>query len=441
MQYFRTIWLLTWIGNFLIISCQPLPNQAKEKQPSRVILGSEILLTQKLDILKNKRVALVANATSVVFDSIHLVDALLEKKVNLVRIFAPEHGFRTDVDMEATVVNHTDTKTGLPIVSLYGKIKKPTYEHLADVDIVLFDIQDVGTRFYTYLTTMCYVMEACAEFDKEIIILDRPNPNGYYVAGPILDSSLTSFVGLHSVPIVHGMTLGEYARMVNGEKWLAGGRVAKLQVILCQEYRHKLRWQETGRTWIPPSPNLKTPEAAAWYPVLCWYEGTIVSVGRGTEKPFEQIGFPQHVGFHRAYQRDSALKEKTHFSINGVNLEITTFTPKRMPNASYEPPCLNQLCYGVRFIDLQPPDTGLFRFGLQLLFNCYHEYREFYKKYDQYYEPPVSFFNSYFQRLAGDTTLQESVLNQKNPEEIYNRWERDIRAFKKTRLNYLLYPD
>ena len=437
----RALWLPLLLAGLVVGSCQIPTTHSDENRPQKVTFGAEVLLTSHIQLLENKRVALVANATSVVFDSIHLVDALLARNVNLVRIFAPEHGFRTDIDMETSVINQTDTKTGLPIVSLYGKIKKPTPDQLADVDIVLFDIQDVGARFYTYLTTMCYVMEACAEAGKKFILLDRPNPNGYFVGGPILDTSLTSFVGLHPVPIVYGMTLGEYARMVNGEKWLKNGLTAPLQVIGCIGYRHKFRWKDTGRKWIPPSPNLKTAAAAAWYPVLCWYEGTVVSVGRGTDKPFEQIGFPQHIGFRRSYQKDSLSGEATQLKINNISLEITTFTPKMMPNAAYEPPCMGQLCYGVRFIDFQPPDTGFFHFGLNLLFNCYHEYKEFYKKYDQYYEPPVPFFNSYFQRLAGDKSLQQAILNQESIDKIYNRWESDVRAFKKVRANYLLYPN
>ncbi|MFZ9587922.1 MAG: exo-beta-N-acetylmuramidase NamZ family protein, partial [Crocinitomicaceae bacterium] len=230
-----------------------------------------------IDSLKNKRIAVVGNQTSVV-NGKHLVDTLLALNLNVVKVFSPEHGFRGDVDAGEKIEHSVDAKTGIPLVSLYGNNKKPTAEQLENVDIVIYDIQDVGVRFYTFISTLHYVMEACAENKKNLVVLDRPNPNAHYVDGPILESEFKSFVGMHPVPIVYGMTIGEYDIMINGEKWLANGIHCDLWVIPCKNYKHKLKYSLP----IAPSPNLRTDEAIALYPSLCLFEATTVSIGRGT---------------------------------------------------------------------------------------------------------------------------------------------------------------
>ena len=249
-------------------------------------------MEQYLPLLSGKRVALCGNQTSVV-GTTHLVDTLLSRKVNLVKLFCPEHGFRGQAEAGATIASGKDPQTGLPVVSLYGKNKKPSPEQLQGIDILLFDLQDVGCRFYTYISTLHYVMEAAAENGVKVIVLDRPNPNGFYVDGPVLDPAFKTCVGMHPGPVVYGMTIGEYARMINGEKWLANGVQCDLEVVTLEGYTHRTRYKLP----VAPSPNLQTPEAIYLYPSLCFFEGTNISVGRGTEHPFEMYGAPgMHAG-------------------------------------------------------------------------------------------------------------------------------------------------
>ncbi len=268
-----------------------------------------------LPLLKGKNIALVVNQTSVIQNT-HLVDSLLSHKLRIKTIFAPEHGFRGEADAGAHVANGIDKKTNLPIISLYGNNKKPTSAQLKGIDLIIFDIQDVGARFYTYISTMHYVMEACAENGIPLLILDRPNPNGMYVDGPVLDMKFQSFVGMHPIPVLHGLTVAELAKMINGEKWLKDSAQCELVNITCENYTH----QTTYSLPIKPSPNLPNDQAIALYPSLCFFEGTIVSVGRGTEMPFQLYGHPSW---------------KTAYS----------FTPISTAGAS-SPPYQNQRCYG-----------------------------------------------------------------------------------------------
>lgn len=266
----------------LLISCYA--------QPTRLSVGAEVLLSSSEYFypLKNSHVAVVANQTSMV-DSSHLVDTLLAMGVNVVKIFCPEHGFRGTAAAGAHVDNSIDAKTGLPIISLYGKNKKPTLEQLVDVGVVVFDLQDVGCRFYTYISTLHYVMEACAENNIFLVVLDRPNPNGHYVDGPVLDTAhYRSFVGMHPVPVVYGMTIGEYAKMINGEGWLKGGIKCDLTVVPMQGYRRDSVGYQLP---VAPSPNLRNARAIALYPSLCLFEGTNCGVGRGTDYPFEWVTY------------------------------------------------------------------------------------------------------------------------------------------------------
>lgn len=354
-----------------------------------------------LPLLTGQRVAVVTNHTGRIGNA-HLVDSLLARKVGITKVFAPEHGFRGDADAGEHVKDQRDSRTGLPIVSLYGKHKKPNAQQLADVDVLIFDIQDVGARFYTYISTLHFVMEAALAHQKKVIVLDRPNPNGFYVDGPVLDTAYRSFVGMHPVPIVHGMTIGEYARMINGEGWLPNGMRCDLTVVPCEGYEHG----QFPKLDLQPSPNLPNMASVYLYPSLCLFEGTVVSVGRGTEKPFQWIGYPGNpLGSHQ-------------------------FMPRPMPGAK-EPPHKGHTCTG---IDLEA--YGGFqsrmerRINLQWLIGFYAEAPE-----------KASFFTPFFDKLAGSKDLRERIQRGESEELIRASWQQDLERFMKIRSKYLLYPD
>ncbi len=356
-----------------------------------------------LPLLKNKRVALVINQTSVI-GGVSLLDMLVGKKVKVTKIFVPEHGFRGREDAGAKVENSMDSATGIPVISLYGKHKKPTAEDLKNVDVLVYDLQDVGVRFYTYISTMEYCMEACAENEKQFIVLDRPNPNGFYVGGPVLDAEHKSFVGMQAIPIVYGMTPGEYARMLVGERWFDSAAYLNLKVIKCFNYSHAKKF----RLPVAPSPNLKTMAAIYAYPSLCLFEGTVISVGRGTDLPFQQYGCPE---FNGKYEY--------------------TFTPQSRTGAK-NPPFENKLCHG-EVVGKDEQEVLLQvqgRFRLHWLIKAYNAY-------------PVKdkFFNAFFVKLAGTGKLQEQVKNGMPEEIICKSWDEDIAAFKRVRKKYLLYED
>ena len=353
-----------------------------------------------LNLLKDKQIAIVSNPTSVIFNkerkAIHLVDTLQSHDINIKKVFAPEHGFRGTADAGEVIKDGIDIKSGLPIISLYGKNKKPNDKMLEGLDLIIFDIQDVGARFYTYISTLHYVMEACAEADIPILILDRPNPNGHYVDGPVLDLKYKSFVGLHPIPIVHGMTIGEYAQMINGEKWLANGVMCDIEIINLKNYTHNTPYSLP----IKPSPNLPNDIAINLYPSLCLFEGTKISVGRGTDMQFQIYGSPE-------------LPKKDF-----------KFTPK--PNlGAHNPKFNNKLCYGT---DLREINTQK-KLNFTWILNAY-------KSIDN----KTTFFNSFFNKLAGNATLQNQIKQGLSINEIEASWKKDLDAFKITRKNYLLYP-
>lgn len=367
----------------------------------KIITGAE-RTTSYLPLLKNKKVALVVNHSSVI-GNMHLVDSLLNAGIKITKIFAPEHGFRGDHADGSEIKSGTDSKTGLAIVSLYGKNKKPTQEQMADIDIVLFDIQDVGARFYTYLSTLHYVMEACAENNIKLVVLDRPNPNGFYVDGPVLDTACcTSFVGMHPVPIMYGMTIGEYACMINGEKWLANGVKCNLDIVELKNYTHDSLYQLP--VW--PSPNLNSMESIYLYPSLCLFEGTDVSVGRGTALPFTVIGSPN-------------LKFGDHY-----------FTPKSIPGKSDNPPHLNAQCRGLNLY-LDGKNIPLLKEGIiiEWLIIAYGAHNN-----------PSKFFTTYFEKLCGNNLLRQQIIEKKPEKEIKDSWKAELDDFKKIRKKYLLYP-
>ena len=356
-----------------------------------------------IPILKGKKVALVVNQTSMIGKT-HLVDSLIKLGINIMTIFAPEHGFRGDHSAGAKVNSGVDAKTGLKITSLYGSHKKPTKEELKGIDYVVFDIQDVGVRFYTYISTMHYVMEACAENGIPFMVLDRPNPHGSYMDGPVLDTKFKSFIGMHPVPLVHGMTVGEFAQMIVGETWLEGGKKCDLKVINMKLYTHKTMYKLPVR----PSPNLTTMASIYLYPSLGLFEGTNVSVGRGTPKPFEWIGRP------------------------GLTHGSTYFTPKKIPGIADDPPYENKECRGILLTD----------FCEHYLLDSKQLYIDwlilFYKS-----NTPANgdfFKTSSFDRLAGTDKLRLQIIAGKTSDEIRASWKDDLLKFENLRKKYLLYP-
>ncbi len=359
-----------------------------------------------LPFLQNKRVAILINQTSRVGDK-NLLDVLRENSVNVVRIFVPEHGFRGTADAGAHVASSKDSQTGLPVISLYGKDKKPKAEDLRDVDVVIYDLQDVGVRFYTYISSLEYLMEACAENSKELLVLDRPNPNGFYVDGPVLEPKLKSFVGMQPVPVVYGMTAGEYAKMLQGEGWAKGTKNLRLTVIPCKDYDHKMMYNLP----VPPSPNLRTATAVLLYPSLCLFEGTRVSVGRGTDKPFEVWGRPTY--------KNAPVKG------------LITFHPKPVVGAS-EPLYSGDTCYGYRpaknAVEAKAFVSGHLR--VQPLIQALQ------------LEPDLgAFFNTFFEKLAGTGSLRKQLLAKESEAQIWESWQPGILQFKVIRKKYLLYPD
>ena len=392
MAYAVIIWLL-------LFPSRPLHSQTL-LQSSQVKPGAE-QIDRYINDIKEKNIAVVVNQTSVVGKT-SLIDTLLTYNIHIRKIFTPEHGFRGDADAGEGISTTVDQKTGIPIVSLYGKQFKPTAENLRGLDLVVYDIQDVGVRFYTYVSTLHYMMEACAENHVALLILDRPNPNGFYVDGPVLDSAFASFVGVDRIPVVYGMTPAEYASMLNGEHWLSGGVPCSLKYILCENYDHNVLYTLP----VNPSPNLRNVTAIYLYPSLCFLEGTVVSVGRGTDKPFMLIGYP---GFKNG---------NTHF------------TPKSVTGAK-NPPYQDQECTG---FDLSGLNTGFFLENRHLLF---HWLVDFYTTYPD----KQKFFTPYFDKLAGTGTLRKQIERGASEMEIRRSWEPALTEFKAIRKRYLLYRD
>lgn len=350
-------------------------------------------------LLQGKKVGLVVNHTSMVGD-VHLIDFLREKGVEVVKILAPEHGFRGTALEGEIVEDGVDRKTGLPVISLYNENRKPTPAHLSDIDVVVFDIQDVGARFYTYISTMHLVMEACAENGKSLIVFDRPNPNGDYVDGPVLEPQFRSFVGMHPIPVVHGLTVGELAKMINGEKWLDGGRTCELTVIPVMNYTHNTRYSLP----VAPSPNLPNDLSVRLYPSLCFFEATSISIGRGTEFPFQVAG---------------GLKPE---------LGDFKFIPRSSPDSPIKPLNDGSVCYGVDFRNLDTIPTFTLKFFL-----------DFYRQYSS--EKDFLTRENWLNSLAGTQKLISQIRQGMREEEIRESWQDDLTNYKRMRKKYLLYPD
>ncbi|CAM4145957.1 exo-beta-N-acetylmuramidase NamZ family protein [Gillisia limnaea] len=383
-----------------------LSDKISSKDYQRILVGAE-RIEEYLPLLKNKRIGIVGNQSSLILNSTgntseekkytHLVDSLVALEINIVRVFAPEHGFRGTADAGETVKDGKDPQTGLSVISLYGNNKKPTPEQLKDLDILVFDLQDVGARFYTYISSLHYVMEASAENNIPLIVLDRPNPNGHYIDGPVLNPSHQSFVGMHPVPVVHGLTMGEYAQMINGEKWLKNGVQCDLKVIKLTNYDHTKSYSLP----VKPSPNLPNDLAINLYPSLCFFEGTNVNAGRGTKNQFQVFGSP--------------FLNKAFFDY--------TYTPQAMEGAK-NPKHLGKLCYGKDLTNYPKTD----RINLSWLIAAYNNTSD-----------KSQFFNPFFTKLAGETTLQKQIENGLSEEEIRGSWQKNLEKFKTNRAKYLLY--
>lgn len=413
---FSTLFLFT-----TLISCNVKKTKAQEMKTDRLIKTTGVSkntikngadnYTAYLPLLKNKKIGIVTNQTGIVnylsinaegknseaikTKKLSIVDFLLEKDITIKTIFAPEHGFRGTADAGEHVIDGKDSKTGLPIISLYGDNKKPKPEQLAGIDTMVFDLQDVGARFYTYISSLHYIMEACAENNIQLLILDRPNPNGNITDGPVLEAAFTSFVGMHPIPSLHGMTIGEYGKMINGEKWLKNGVQCKLTVIPCLSYNRKMDYS----LLIKPSPNLPNDQAVNLYASLCLFEGTNVSMGRGTEKQFQIYGSP--------------YLPKSDFS----------FIPK--PNLGAQNPVYNGvICYG-EDLSTHPRVNQL---ELKWLIKAYNTTSD-----------KSKFFNAFFTKLAGTKKLQQQIENGISEKKIRESWKRGLQTFKKMRAKYLLY--
>ena len=345
-----------------------------------------------LPLLEDNKIAIVGNQTSMIKNT-HLVDSLISLEVDVIKVFSPEHGFRGKADAGAKIEDGIDVKTGIPIISLYGKNKKPSSRQLEKIDVLLFDIQDVGARFYTYISTLHYVMEAAGEHNIKVIILDRPNPNGHYIDGPIREDGFESFVGMHPIPIVHGMTIGEYAKMINGENWISNK--CDLKVIEMENYTHDTHYDLP----IKPSPNLPNSKSINLYPSLCLFEGTNISIGRGTDYPFQHFGAPYL---------------ESNYS----------FTPKSGEGSKY-PKHKNIECFGT---DLRFQDNYLTDINLNWIINSYNNcpYKE-------------KFFTNFFDKLAGTDKLRLQIIDGKTEKEITGSWIEGLDKFKLTRKKYLLY--
>ena len=392
---FASLILLTFVtcGSGVHVSNTP-SSPTKEIVPQKEVVTGASQLDLLLPKLKDKRVALVVNHTSLIGKT-HLADTLKSRGVNIVKIFGPEHGFRGNAADGEHVNDSIDDKTGIPVVSLYGKNRKPTAKQFSNVDVVIFDIQDVGTRFYTYIGTMHYVMETCAETKKKLIILDRPNPNAF-VDGPMNEKPLQSFVAMHAIPIAHGLTVGELAQMINGEEWLANKLKCEIEIVTLKN------WQHSDDYILPvkPSPNLPNNQAVKMYPYICLFEGTVISLGRGTPFPFQVLGNPE-------------LKAMPF-----------QFTPQTIKGVAVNPPHENKLCYG---IDLRNASIER-KIDLSYLFQMYKAYPD-----------KEKFFLPYFDILAGNTTLKQQIKDGLTEEQIRESWKKDLTTYNEMRKKYLLY--
>ncbi len=414
--------LKLYIAGFLLIILQSCETQKTDKQiniDSRLFLGSDRLISENIDLIKNKRLGIVANKASILSNGVLLIDTLRKiDGIHIKTIFAPEHGFNANTSAGQTVY---DSSYGtIPVHSLYGKNAKPSAEMLKDIDLIIFDLQDIGTRFYTYISTLFYVMQAASENKIPFIVLDRPDPiGGLKVEGPVLTPDLKSYVGIAPIPVIHGMTIGELAEMFAGEKWIASENTG-FKIIKMENWRRGSFFNDYRLTWVNPSPNIPDAETALIYPATAFLEGTNISEGRGTDKPFKQIGAP-------FINPAELMKELDSLHHTGLSVKPAYFVPLSTPG-SENPKFENLKCSG---IVLKTEDIGEFKpveFGIKLLFVLEKLYPEKFK------------FNSvYFDKLAGERSVREMLISKKTPDEIIQSWQSELNEFIKKRTKYLLY--
>jgi len=413
MRFTSTIFILLLSSS--IISCQNASDDQK------LFFGNEVLLNEKLELLKGKRIGIVTNHTAVLPNNVHLVDSLLSYGINVIKLFSPEHGIRGNISAGQIVSSSTDQITGLPIYSLFDNTKKPSTAMLEDIDIILYDIQDIGVRFYTYISTLYYVLQAASEKSIPFIVLDRPNPlNGIDVAGPLLDTKFKSFIGIAQIPVVYGMTVGELANYFV-DNFSNNDEKPVLSVIKMKGWNRKYNWQTLNRLWIPPSPNIPNFETAFVYPGTCFIEGTNVSEGRGTDNPFLTIGAP-------FINSDDLINKLNSMNIQGLSINPTSFTPVDIKGKAMNPKFEGVNCNGLRIIITDYTNFKPVDFGIKLIYSLLQLYPNHLKINEQH-----------FDRLAGTDKLRIELLSGKNPSKIIEGWQQDIEYFKSQRKNFLLY--
>lgn len=408
--------------SFLIVGCKTGSDRNPAKSPT-VRSGAEVLVEDKIDLLEGKRVGLVTNHSAVVGDD-HLIDLLDEKGIDITALFGPEHGIRGDADAGEKIENSIDEKTGAPIYSLYGKNRKPGPEMLKNVDVLLFDIQDIGARFYTYISTLGYAMQAAAENNIPFFVLDRPNPlGGNSVGGFVRDPGLESFVGLYPIPITHGLTVGELAKMIKEEAMMDNLENLDLQVVEMQNWNRDMLWPETGLKWIPPSPNIPTFEIALIYPGACFFERTTASEGRGTMQPFQQLGSPWADG-------EALASELNSHNLPGLKFEAVSFTPKPIEGMESNPDWEGEEVHGIKYVVTDADAVEPVAAGVHVLMAFYKAAQEHGKE---------DFLSSSVNTLAGSDRFYQMITDGKTPSEIVASWQDEVANFKQMRQPYLLY--
>lgn len=401
---------------FFIILTSPVSNIAQ------IINGADLLFSENLNLITGKSIGVVCNHTALLSDGTHFIDALLDQNnVSVKYIFTPEHGFKGSVEAGESIDYKKNLYRNVPVVSLYGKERKPSKENLKDVDVLIFDIQDVGARFYTYISTMFYVLEAAGENNIPVIILDRPNPiGGNYVDGPILKESLKSFVGIAEIPITHGMSIGELANYFVGEKLVSSWKNVSLNVIACKNWKREIPNHFYSK-WISPSPNINSLETALVYPGICLLEGTNISEGRGTQFPFLQFGAP-------FFNSKDILDKLNLLNIEGAEFQSVAFVPTNLDGMATNPKFKDKTCYGIKIKITDPSKFEAVKFGVNLLYIVTKLYRN-----------KIKFNASSFDRLSGNEILRQEIIKKIEPKKIFASWQKDLTKFNKKRIKYLLY--
>ena len=414
MKFFIHIFFT--LAALINLSCQPYESN------NHVYFGDEVLIKENIELLKDKRVGVVTNHSAVLPNNVHLVDTLLALGINITALFSPEHGIRGKFSDGSKISSSTDDIKGIPIFSLYGNVKKPTKEMLNNIDIILFDIQDIGVRFYTYISTLYYLLQSAAENNLPVIVLDRPNPiGGLRVGGPVLDINYRSFIGIVPIPVLHGMTIGELAELFVKENFINTSSKPELIVIKMKGWKRNYFWDEIGREWIPTSPNIPNFETSLIYPGTAFLEGTNISEGRGTDNPFLTIGAP----FINSKELINILKS---LQIAGIDFSPSSFTPVNIKGKAVHPKYEGINCYGVKFKLTDKKKFNAVEFGIYLIYSLLKLYPDNFK-----------FKNNHFDKLAGTDKLRKDLLAGKNPSAIISIWEIELEKFKSIRKKYLLY--